>query len=105
MGSGATLANLRLDEGPIASEIKGKKVMTGKVRLGAMIGRDVRIGVNTSVMPGIKIGTHSLVGSGITIDGDIPADSFCVGEKSSYTVKKNTKTIDPTIREGFKKSL
>ena len=85
--------------------VKEKKMTTGRVKLGAMIGKDVRIGINVSIMPGIKIGTHSFIGSGIILDKDIPNDSFCIAQASSFEVKKNIKTLDATSREQFKKAL
>ena len=90
MGSGAVLANLRLDDGEISSVVQGKKVSTGRNKLGAMIGKGVRIGVNASIMPGVKIGANSFVGSGVVLDRDLPEDSFCMANPG-YTVKKNTK--------------
>lgn len=89
MGSGSVLANLRLDEGEIWSFVKGTRLNTHKTKLGAMIGKHVRIGVNTSIMPGIKIGPNSFVGAGIVLDRDLSDGSFCAA-KVSYEIKKNT---------------
>ena len=94
MGSGAVLANLRLDDG---------EVILGRNKLGAMIGKGVRIGVNASIMPGVKIGHDSFIGSGVVLDKDLPDTSFCVA-KAGYTITKN-KTIAPTSRESFKKKI
>ena len=105
MGSGAKTANLRLDEGEIYSVVKGKKTGTSRVKLGAMIGKDVRIGVNASIMPGVKIGSHSFVGSGVILDNDLPDGSFCTAKAASYEVKKNLRTVDMQSREQFKKAL
>lgn len=104
MGSGAVLANLRLDEGEISSAVKTEKVATKKNKLGAIIGAHVRIGVNASIMPGVKIGQHSFMGSGIVLDKDVPEDSFCMLVKNSYTVEKN-KHKTSTSREEFKKNI
>lgn len=89
LGSGTVLANLRLDEGNIWSEVAGKRMNTGRNKLGALIGSDVRIGVNTSVMPGVKIGNHSFICAGIVLDKDVPDNSFCLAE-SKYSIKPNT---------------
>ncbi len=105
MGSGAKTANLRLDEAEISSMVKGKKMETGRVKLGAMIGKDVRIGVNASIMPGIKIGSHSFVGSGVILDADVPDGSFCVAKAASYEIKKNLRSVDIQSRAQFKKAL
>ena len=94
MGSGAVLANLRLDDGEIIS---------GRNKLGAMIGKGVRIGVNASVMPGVKIGKNSFIGSGVILDRDLPEDSFCVA-KPGFTITKNANKT-PTSREAFKNKL
>ncbi len=103
MGAGAVLANLRLDEGPITSVVKGERINTGRNKLGTMIARDVRVGVHTSVMPGVKIGTGSMIGAGLIIDRDIPDGSFVAGGMS-LTVTKNTRTIQGN-RDSFKKEL
>jgi UDP-N-acetylglucosamine diphosphorylase / glucose-1-phosphate thymidylyltransferase / UDP-N-acetylgalactosamine diphosphorylase / glucosamine-1-phosphate N-acetyltransferase / galactosamine-1-phosphate N-acetyltransferase len=95
MGSGAVLANLRLDDG----EIKG----TGRNKLGAMVGKGVRIGVNASVMPGVKIGKNSFIGAGVVLDRDLPENSFCT-PKPGITITKNLKAA-PASRETFKKKL
>ncbi len=95
MGAGAKLANLRLDD----EEIKE----TGRNKLGAMIGTDVRIGVNASIMPGVKIGRNTFVGSGVILDKDLPEDSFCM-MKPGYTIAKNRKRA-PSSREAFKKKI
>jgi NDP-sugar pyrophosphorylase family protein len=104
MGSGCVLANLRLDEGDISSRIGEQNISTMRTKLGAMIGRGVRIGVNTSVMPGIKIGANSLVGAGILLDSDLPADSFCIG-KSTLIIKKNTRPVLSGNRDKYKSKI
>ncbi len=103
MGSGTVLANLRLDEGEIFSTVKGKIISTQRVKLGSIIGKDVRIGVNTSIMPGVKIGKGSFVGAGIMIQADIPDDSF-VFEKKEIAIISNQKRASEG-REKFKKRL
>lgn len=92
MGSGSVLANLRLDEGEIWSVVRGEKINTHRTKLGAMIGKNVRIGVNVSIMPGVKVGEDSMIGAGVILDKDVPEQSFCV-VKNGYEIKKNTKTV------------
>lgn len=104
MGSGSVLANLRLDEGEISSMVRGERVNTRRTKLGAMIAENVRIGVNTSIMPGVKIGSGSMIGAGIVLDHDIAAGSFCVA-KPGYEIMKNTKVVSPGTRSNFKSKL
>lgn len=94
-GAGSVTGNLRLDE----AEIPG----TGSHKFGAVIGDDVRVGINTSLMPGVKIGEGSFVGAGIVVAQDIPEKSFVRGEwelkisENKTDVKKlkrNAQTLD-----------
>lgn len=89
-GAGAICANLRLDE----AEIGG----TQRTKLGAMLGDHIRIGVNTSLMPGIKVGSHSMIGSGLTIAEDIPEKSF-VTAKTELTIKENRFSPELILRK------
>lgn len=104
MGSGAVLANLRLDEGEIWSMIKGDRVNTQRTKFGAVIGRDVRIGVNASIMPGVKIGKGSFVGAGVMLDKDLLDNKFCMG-KTEYIVMDNTRNIGKNTRDEFRQKL
>lgn len=104
LGAGAILANLRLDEKEITSQVRGEKVNTDTDKLGAVIGENVRIGGNTSIMPGINIGGGTFVGSGLTIYKDIPDNSFVSGN-TKLTVTKNKEKPSSSSREKFKKSL
>ena len=77
---------------------------TKRNKLGAVIGHDVGIGVNTSIMPGIKIGKHSCIGAGMVIDKDIPDESFCVS-KHVYDITHNNRSVQANRRDKFKKRL
>ncbi len=103
MGSGAKLANLRLDDGEIYSTVAGEKIATGRKKLGALIGSGVRIGVNTSIMPGVKIGKGSFIGSQVMLDKDLPDNSYCI-VKHEYTIARNNSSASEK-RDEFKKNL
>jgi bifunctional UDP-N-acetylglucosamine pyrophosphorylase/glucosamine-1-phosphate N-acetyltransferase len=104
LGSGTVTGNLRLDEQKISMEVKGKKVDTGRNKLGAIIGSNVRIGINTSIMPGIRVGSNSFVGPHVLLTKDVPENSF-VKSVSSYKITKNKFDITNTSRENIKKNL
>lgn len=55
-GAGTTVANLRHDEQPIRMTVKGSPVETGRRKLGAIIGDQVKTGIETAVNAGVKIG-------------------------------------------------
>jgi len=75
-GSTALTANLRLDEGTVAVNIKAEKIDSNLAKLGAIIGADVRIGVGVKLMPGVKIGRNSALKSGLLINIDIPENTY-----------------------------
>lgn len=103
MGSGAVLANVRLDESSIPTTVKEEVINTKRTKLGAMIGSGVRIGVNVSVMPGIKIGSNSFIGAGVTLGQDIKDGMYCRATPT-VVISENTKKA-PASREEFRKKL
>lgn len=103
LGAGANLANLRLDEQEISSFIKDVKINTLRNKLGTIIGKNVRIGVNTSIMPGVKIGSNTFIASAALIEHDIPENKF-VCSKTELVIKDNVKQIG-NIREVFKRKI
>ncbi len=104
LGSGAVLANLRLDEGEIKSTLAGEKVFTKREKLGAIVGERVRIGVNVSVMPGVKIGRDSFVGAGAVLHQDVQEERLCWTE-SRVIIKENKFKIDSAQRKKFRKKI
>jgi bifunctional UDP-N-acetylglucosamine pyrophosphorylase/glucosamine-1-phosphate N-acetyltransferase len=63
-GAGFTTANRRIDRGNIKSVVKGKKVDTGLTYFGAAVGNNTCFGINASIMPGVLIGSNSIIGPG-----------------------------------------
>lgn len=70
--AGCVTANLRMDRTMVTSEVNGKKRETGRRKLGAVIGRDTFISINSSLMPGVKIGERTQIGPGVQLFDDIP---------------------------------
>ncbi len=104
LGAGTVLANLRLDEGEIHSVVKKEKISTQRTKLGAIIGDNVRIGVNCSIMPGVKIGKNAAIGAGVILDQDVPDGKFC-SSKQKLTMTENRFSADKTSREKFRKKI
>jgi len=90
MGAGAVAANYRFDGETIKSNVLNIVIDTEKKKLGAMIGSGARIGVNSSIMPGIKIGSKSIVGSGLVLSEDLQANHY-IKLIESKIIKKNIK--------------
>lgn len=84
MGSGAVLANLRLDDQVIA--VGDEKINSGRRKLGLIAGKSVRIGVNASIMPGVRVGEGSLVGPGVVLKKDLKEHQKITFKEESYEI-------------------
>lgn len=112
MGSGAVLANLRLDDHTIrvgdpsarfARRASSGWVDSSRHKLGLMTGRGVRIGVNASIMPGVRIGARSLVGPGVVLKKDLQENKKITVKEDSYEIKDYEPT--PTSYDQFREKL
>lgn len=86
-GSGAVLANLRLDNQTV--KVGKERVDTKREKLGLMAGKGVRIGVNVSTMPGVMVGKGSLIGPGVVLGRDVE-------EGKKVLVKQELEVTDHT---------
>ncbi len=59
-------------------EIKGKLEDSGRHKLGAIIGHNVKTGINVTIYPGRKIGSGSLIGPGVIVDKNVPPRTLVV---------------------------
>lgn len=103
-GSGTVTGNLRLDEGDIAVNIKGEKTSSGTNKFGLICGENIRCGINTSFMPGIKVGSNSMIGAGLVVPQDIPENSFVKG-KVGLEIRENKAKLDAEKRTKMKEKL
>jgi len=103
-GAGTVTGNLRLDEKNVQVYYEGKKIDAHTNKFGAIIGNDVRVGVNTSLMPGVKIGSGSFIGAGIVVPENVPDKSFVRGEWK-LKVSENKEDIAAIDRTEFKKRM
>jgi bifunctional UDP-N-acetylglucosamine pyrophosphorylase/glucosamine-1-phosphate N-acetyltransferase len=75
LGSGTKVANLRLDDGMVHVTLKGKKVNTGRRKLGIIMGDDVKTGINATLDPGTILFSGSRIGPGAHAAGTVGRDS------------------------------
>ena len=102
LGAGTILANFRLDEGNIRIKVGDNLVDTGYDKLGAMVGRGCRIGVNASLMPGVRVGPDSVVGPQVCLHVDLQANKTVLavsrrritGNKTSLDEGKRRELLD-----------
>jgi len=78
LAAGTITANLRLDDGPVKMVVKGEVVDTGRRKLGAILGDNVKTGINALLMPGVKVGANSWIGANFTVNRDVPANTVAL---------------------------
>lgn len=92
MGSGAVLANLRLDNHTIRVGVGDEMIDSGRRKLGLIAGSGAKVGVNASTMPGVRVGSNSLVGPGVILHEDIK-DNTKILVKQEYQVSEHTPAL------------
>jgi NDP-sugar pyrophosphorylase family protein len=75
-GSGTVTANFRFDEQPIKVKINSQAVETGMDKFGCIMGENCKTGINASIMPGMRIGPNSIVGSHVMVDENLEPDTM-----------------------------
>lgn len=95
-GAGAICANLRLDEKNIGE--------SGRNKLGPILGSHIRVGVQTSLMPGIRVGSNTQITSGLVIAQDIEEGKFVTG-KIELTIRDNKAVLNPEARSKMRGKL
>jgi bifunctional UDP-N-acetylglucosamine pyrophosphorylase/glucosamine-1-phosphate N-acetyltransferase len=103
-GAGTVLANFRLDEGNIQIKVGDSLIDTGYDKLGAIVGRGCRIGVNASLMPGVRVGPDSFVGPQVCLRQDLGANKIVLLE-SQYQVTDNETRLDEGKRRELLRKL
>lgn len=103
-GAGTVTGNLRLDEGNINVMIQNEKIDSGRDKFGLITGDHVRCGINTSFMPGVKVGSNCFIGAGIVLSQDVEDNKYVYG-RTELIMKENTAKLDNKKREIMKKKL
>ena len=104
LGAGTVLANFRIDEGNIQIKVGDRLVDTGYDKLGAIVGRGCRIGVNASLMPGVRVGADSFVGPQVCLRDDLEANKMVLLEPQ-YHIEDNKTKLDKRKRRRLLRKL
>ena len=78
LGSGTKIANLRLDKKEINVIHKGKRVDTGRRKLGVIMGDNVATGINSSINSGTIIGNDTNIGPQALVSGTYESKSLII---------------------------
>ncbi len=80
LAAGTVLANFRFDERNVRVKVRGEALDTGLDKFGAIMGAGSKTGINASVMPGVRIGPGSFVGSHVCLMRDLPGNKLVMME-------------------------
>ncbi len=94
-GAGTITANFRFDEKPIKVNIRGGKSNSHLDKLGVIMGKNCKTGINSCTMPGIRVGPNSIIGPGVTLLEDLEPNKIILLEEKSHVVKENEIKISP----------
>lgn len=103
-GAGTITANFRFDEGEVPVNVKDERISSGTDKLGVIMGEECKTGCNATLMPGVKVGPHSIVGPGVVLSDDLPPDRIISGP-APYNTRENDITLSPEAREEKMKTL
>jgi bifunctional UDP-N-acetylglucosamine pyrophosphorylase/glucosamine-1-phosphate N-acetyltransferase len=76
LGAGTKIANLKLDKKNITAVLNGKKINTGRRKLGAILGDNVQTGINSNFNVGAMVGNDVFIGPGALVNGEIKPNSI-----------------------------
>ena len=78
---------------------------SGIAKLGAIMADDCKTGSNATLMPGVKVGPHSLVGPGVLLHIDLGPSQLALQDKQVLEIRDNKISLDPKRREKLKQKL
>ncbi|RJP30569.1 MAG: nucleotidyl transferase [Candidatus Omnitrophota bacterium] len=77
LGAATVCGNLRFDDQTTIHTIKGRREQPPSPGANAaFLGDFTRTGVNTILMPGVKVGAYSVIGAGVILNEDVPNHSL-----------------------------
>jgi UDP-N-acetylglucosamine diphosphorylase / glucose-1-phosphate thymidylyltransferase / UDP-N-acetylgalactosamine diphosphorylase / glucosamine-1-phosphate N-acetyltransferase / galactosamine-1-phosphate N-acetyltransferase len=91
LGAGTIIANYRFDSGSIKMTVNDKVVNTGRRKLGVVLGDNVKTGIKSLFMPGIKVGINSWIGPNFMVERDLPANSMAFLRQNCEITEKKAK--------------
>ena len=76
--------NVVLTNAPYPKSLHAKDFLKGVI-----VGKNAKIGANTTILPGIKIGDNALVGAGSVVSHDVPPGKVVVGNPAKILKNVN----------------
>ena len=75
------------------------EVSSGWSPLPTKVGNSVRIGSNCTILPGITIGDHAVIGAGSTVTKDVPAGEIWIGG-AAHKIHPKVSQLIPSLGSG-----
>jgi bifunctional UDP-N-acetylglucosamine pyrophosphorylase/glucosamine-1-phosphate N-acetyltransferase len=88
LGAGTKVANLRLDNKSVKVKIKDQIIDSKRIKLGTIIGPNVKTGINVSIMCGKIIHENSRIGAHTIVIEDVPSDKLYYYDPNKGIIKK-----------------
>ncbi|NPV80953.1 MAG: NTP transferase domain-containing protein [Firmicutes bacterium] len=85
IGGGTMCGGLRFDDGETVHVVKGRKEIPKEFANAVYIGDYCRTGIGAMIMPGCKIGSYSIVGSGVILYDDLPSRTMVLAKQEIVT--------------------
>ena len=88
VGANFDTANVRLDRQSVKTKVNGEEIDTGLKNFGVVVGRNVKIGIKSSTMPGVMIGQNSVVGPSTVVLQNVPENTKYYTKFKEVVIKK-----------------
>ena len=85
LAAGTITANIRLDEETVKVRMRGQTLSSGRRKLGTIMGDGVQTGINSSIMPGVRVGPGSFIGPGVVVYKDVKANQVIFARQQLVT--------------------
>ncbi len=90
LGAGCILSNHRHDRKTIVFRIRGPATDTGRTKLGAILGDEVKLGCGTILHPGVIVGRETLTYPGVQLRPGIYADRLIIKLRQELDLESRT---------------
>lgn len=86
-GAQAVTGNLRFNGEKILSLINEEKIDTNMNKLGAIVGKLSKVGINATILPGVKIGKETWIGPGEIVRYDVEDKTYLADGEEKDNIK------------------
>lgn len=90
LGAGAITSNVKSDKTEVVIRIGEERILTGRRKLGAMLGDFVEVGCGCVLNPGTVIGSNTNIYPLSSVRGYVPGDSILKSQDRIVKKQKNT---------------